>query len=233
MLPFARMLRPLARLNSFPDQFPELLVAYCAQIADAIEKESHHDHRGALLIDFLRKAFDIEVDEIELEKKVKAAEARGLIDALYTFVIVEVKIDLDSERADAMRELKRYFESRSRPEDYVAAVTDGVSVELYDYGKHVRECHFLRSFEIVPDDPATDYKELDELLASGQKIPPTSDDIVSGCFPPWPHYRKANRHFRHPRTPAERMERCSSRQILSTREASSLHASRRRRGRMA
>ena len=173
------MLRHLARLNSFPEGFPELLAAYCAQIAEAIEKGSHHDHRRAILIDFLRKTFDIEVDEIELEKKVKAAEARGLIDAFYKYVILEVKVDLDSERADAMRELKKYFESRPRPEDYVAAVTDGIKVELYDYGPQVREPHFLRSFEIVADDASTVYTELDELLASGQKIPPTSDDIVA------------------------------------------------------
>jgi N-6 DNA Methylase len=174
------MLRRLgARFTSFPAEFPELLAAYCAQIADAIEKKSHHDHRRALLIDFLRKTFDIEVDEIELEKKVKAAEARGRIDAFYKYVIVEVKIDLDSERADAMRELKKYFESRSNPGDYVAAVTNGVTLELYDYDRQIREPHFLRSFEIVPDDPAAVYIQLDELLASGEKIPPTSDDIVA------------------------------------------------------
>jgi hypothetical protein len=121
-----------ARLSSFPAEFPELLAAYCSQIADAIQKKSHHDHRRALLIDFLRKTFDIEVDEIELEKKVKAAEARGRIDAFYKYVIVEVKTDLDSERADAMRELKKYFESRSSPSDYVAAVTNGVTVEHLD-----------------------------------------------------------------------------------------------------
>jgi len=167
------------RLAAFPDKFPELLAAYCAQIADAIGKGSHHDHRRALLLDFLRKTFDIEVDEIELEKKVKAAEARGRIDAFYKYVILEVKDDLEAERADAMRELKKYFESRSDPADYVAAVTDGVSFELYDYDSRVSQPHFLRSFEIVPDDPAAVYTQLDELLASGEKIPPTSDDIVA------------------------------------------------------
>ena len=49
--------------------------------------------------------------------KVKAAEARGRIDAFYKFVIFEVKVDMDRERADALRELKKYFESRSNPAD--------------------------------------------------------------------------------------------------------------------
>jgi len=99
------------RLSGFPEKFPELLATYCSQIADAIARKSHHDHRRSLLIDFLRKTFDIEVDEIELEKKVRAAEARGRIDAFYKSVIIEVKVDLDSERPDAVRELKKYFDS--------------------------------------------------------------------------------------------------------------------------
>ena len=69
----------------------------------------------------------------ELELKIKAAEARGRIDAFYKFVIFEVKTDLERERPDAIRELKKYFESRSRPSDYVAAVTDGLTVEVFDY----------------------------------------------------------------------------------------------------
>src|SRR4051812_27566484 len=123
----------IEHLSGLPANFKGLLVGYYAQISDAIRRNAHHDHRRALLIEFLRKTFGIEVDEIELELKIKAAEARGRIDAFYKFVIFEVKVDLDRERADAMRELKKYFESRPTPSDYVAAVTDGVNFEVYDY----------------------------------------------------------------------------------------------------
>ena len=72
----------LATLPGSPVGFPELLATYYAQINDAVRKNSHHDHRRALLMEFIRKAFGIEVDEIELELKVKAAEARGRMAAL-------------------------------------------------------------------------------------------------------------------------------------------------------
>ena len=158
--------------------FPELLDAYHTQISDAIQKGSHHDHRRALLINFLREAFDIEVDEIELEKKVKAAEVRGRIDAFYKYVIFEIKVDLDRERADAMRELKKYFESRREPEDYVAAVTDGLNFEVYDYEVSSEQPKEIRKFSVSPTEPNQVYSHLDELLSAGQKVPPTSDDIV-------------------------------------------------------
>jgi hypothetical protein len=74
-----------------PDRFTEYLQDYCHQAFDAIKEEKHHDQRRALLMDFLRKAFGIEVTEIDLEHKVKAASARGRIDAFYRFVIFEVK----------------------------------------------------------------------------------------------------------------------------------------------
>lgn len=102
------------RLLGLPGDFESILVAYHAQITAAISRNAHHDHRRALLIELLRKTFGIEVDEIELELKVKAAEARGRIDAFYRSVIFEVKIDLDRERADAIRELKNTSSLASR-----------------------------------------------------------------------------------------------------------------------
>ena len=166
-------------LSGFPSKFPDLLGTYYSQITDAIQKHSHHDHRRALLMDFLRKTFDIEVDEIELEKKVKAAEARGRIDVFYKYVIFEIKIDLERERGDAIRELKKYFESRQTPEDHVAAVTDGLNFEIYDYDIPSKEPKYIRSFTVLPDEPNQVYIDLDELLAAGHKVPPTSDDIVA------------------------------------------------------
>ncbi len=165
-------------VSGLPSAFPAVLASYHSQITDAVRKNSHHDHRRALLMDFLRKSFGIEVDEVELELKIKVAEVRGRIDAFYKFVIFEVKVDLDRERADAVRELKKYFESRERPADYIAAVTDGLRVEVYDYDESSKEPTEVRRFEIDRDHPEAVYLQLDELLAAGQKIHPTSDDIV-------------------------------------------------------
>jgi hypothetical protein len=165
-------------ISGLPENFSNLLTAYYSQISEAIRKNSHHDHRRALLMDFLRKSFGIEVDEVELEKKIKVAEARGRIDAFYKYVIFEVKTDLEKEREDALSELKKYFESRTAPSDYIAVVTDGLHCEIYDYDSGSREARQVRPFEFDPDDPEDTYLELDELLASGRRIPPTSDDIV-------------------------------------------------------
>jgi type I restriction-modification system DNA methylase subunit len=165
-------------LSGVPAKFKGLLLEYHRQICEAVRRNAHHDHRRALLIDFLRKTFGIEVDEIELEKKIKVAEARGRIDAFYKFVIFEVKIDLDRERDDAIRELKKYFESRSAPSDYIAAVTDGLTFEIFDYDAREKQPKHFRTFQIDSDRADLVYLELDELLASGSKIPPTSDDIV-------------------------------------------------------
>jgi hypothetical protein len=165
-------------LAGIPKNFTELLLKYYSQISDAIRRNAHHDHRRALLMEFLRTTFGIEIDEIELELKIKAAEARGRIDAFYKFVIFEVKIDLDRERADAIRELKKYFESRSVPADYIAVVTDGLTFEVYDYNPSSHQPSPIRTFQLNPDKPQQAYLELDELLASGKKISPTSDAIV-------------------------------------------------------
>lgn len=168
----------MTNLSGLPAKFPALLAEYYSRTSEAIRRNSHHDHRRALLMDFLRVSFGIEIDEVELELKIKAAEARGRIDAFYKFVIFEVKTDIEQERLDALRELKKYFESRRNPVDYVAVVTDGLRFEVYDYDATSKEPAELRRFEIKPDKPAPAYRELDELLAAGQKVAPTSDDIV-------------------------------------------------------
>jgi hypothetical protein len=142
-----------AALSGLPGSFPELAIAYHSQITDAVRRNAHHDQRRALLVEFLRKAFGIEIDEIELEKKIRVAEARGRIDAFYKYVIFEVKVDIERERLDAIRELKKYFESRKSPSDYIAAVTDGIKFEIYDYDPGERNPTLVRSFEVDPTLP--------------------------------------------------------------------------------
>src|ERR1700739_4037579 len=165
-------------ITSLPDRFSEYLQDYCNQASAAIKDEKHHDQRRALLMDFLRKGFGIEVTEIDLEHKVKAASARGRIDALYRFVIFEVKRDFEEERNDALAELKKYFESQKDPSDYIAVVTDGLHFEVFDYDVSVKQPKSVRSFDLEPEAPHQAYDELDELLAAGKKIPPLSSEVV-------------------------------------------------------
>lgn len=169
---------PPDHISYLPERFPEYLDQYCQHASAAIKEGKHHDQRRALLMDFLRKAFGIEVTEIDLEHKVRAASARGRIDAFYRFVIFEVKTDLRSERADALEELKKYFESQKHPDDYVACVTDGLDFEVFDYHEQTARPKTVRAFRLESSAPYLAYDELDELLATGRKIPPLSSEVV-------------------------------------------------------
>jgi hypothetical protein len=82
---------------------------YRARIEDAIERGLHHDQRRAYLIDLLREGFGIDVEEVELERNVRVAGARGRIDVLYRQLVFEVKRDLERERPDLLQELDLYL----------------------------------------------------------------------------------------------------------------------------
>ena len=114
-------------------KFSDALASYAEQMTAAIKKNSHHDQRRSLLMNFLRIGLGIESTEIELERKIKVAEVRGRIDAFWRHLIIEVKTDLDAERADARAELKKYFEAQSHPLDYLGLVTDGLRFEVCLY----------------------------------------------------------------------------------------------------
>jgi len=161
-----------------PDHFVEYLRDYCEQAKTAIKENKHHDQRRALFMDFLRKAFGVQVEEVDLEHKVKAASARGRIDAFYRFVIFEFKTDLDSERQDALSELTKYFQSQQNPRDFIAAVTDGLDFEVFDYDSKTAGPQPVRSFKLEPEAPLVAYNQLDELVSAGRKIPPLSGEVV-------------------------------------------------------
>ena len=122
-----------SEIYGMPNTFPEHLEEYCSRIAGAIRQNKHHDQRLGLLLDFLRKAFSLEVDEIELQRKVKAGSVRGRIDAFFRYIIFEMKSDLERERRDGLAELKKYFESQDYPHKYIGVISDGRRFEVYQY----------------------------------------------------------------------------------------------------
>ncbi|HEV2418899.1 MAG TPA: N-6 DNA methylase [Terriglobia bacterium] len=181
---------------SLPGSFTEYLQDYCEQAKAAIKAGKHHDQRRALLMDFLRKAFGIQVEEVDLEHKVKAAEVRGRIDAFYKFVIFEIKTNLEAEREEAIGELRKYFGSRENPFDYVAVVTDGITFEIFDYDRRKKQPEKVRSFKLEVESPATAYEQLDELLTAGQKIPPRSGEVVLRFGPSSLSFRRSREALR-------------------------------------
>ncbi|HEV2349229.1 MAG TPA: N-6 DNA methylase [Terriglobia bacterium] len=171
-------MKPSPSIIPLPERFTEYLQDYCEQAAGAIKANKHHDQRRALFMDYLRKAFEVQVEEVDLEHKVKAASARGRIDAFYRFVIFEFKTDLERERPDALTELAKYFQSQQNPADYIAAVTDGLDFEVFDYDPKTRGPQLIRSFRLETEAPLAAYEQLDELLSAGRKIQPVSGEVV-------------------------------------------------------
>jgi len=164
-----------SEISGMPPDFKQQLEDYCSEMGVAIRANKHHDHRLSLLLNFLRAAFSVEVEEVELQHKVKAGSVRGRIDAFFRYIIFEMKCDLESERNDGLVKLKKYFEAQQRPDQYVGVLCDGFSFEVYQY--FGGEISLVRSFQVEREAPAIAFQELDELLASRPKLPATSDEI--------------------------------------------------------
>jgi len=167
----------LNKLVPYPPDFPEALSEYCEKAADAIRENKHHDHRRHLFISFLGRGLAIKVDEIELERKIKAGSVRGRIDAFYRECIIEFKTDLERERDDAKRELTKYFEAQKHPLDFVGIVSDGLQFEVYLYESGAVKQ--ITGFELEPNQPLIAFRHLDQLLFTGKLLIPTSGDIIS------------------------------------------------------
>ena len=162
----------------YSESFSEALKSYGEQMAVAIKKNAHHDQRRNLLLNFLRAGMGIESTEVELERKIKAAEVRGRIDAFWRHLIIEVKSDIDKERDDAREELKKYFEAQKHPLEFLGLVTDGLRFEVYLYESAKTGVRQIGAFELEPDQPLAAFRHLDQLFFTGQRLVPTSGDIV-------------------------------------------------------
>lgn len=176
-------------LSPFPKGFPELLEEYCRNIQEAKSRNWHHDQRRAVFLDFYRKGFGVEPIEVELEHKVKVAQVRGYIDALFDVTILEFKSDMERERAAGLSELHLYLKSRKNPADYVSVLTDGELFEIYQYGAD--QVELIDSFRLRPDDPQNVFLKLDQFRTREKLRRPTSDDIVIRFGPHSLVYRKA------------------------------------------
>lgn len=176
-------------LSPYPKGFPELLEEYCRNMQEAQSRNWHHDQRRAVFLDFYRKGFGVEPIEVELEHKVKVAQVRGYIDALFDVTILEFKSDMERERAAGLSELHLYLKSRKNPDDYVSVLTDGELFEVYQYG--AERVELIDSFKLRPDDPLNVFLKLDQFRTRARLRRPTSDDIVIRFGPHSLVYRKA------------------------------------------
>jgi len=161
----------------YRDDFPDNLESYLDQIKAAIKLHQHHDQRRQLFLNYLRLAYGVEPEEIELEHKVKALNVRGYIDALYRYVIFEFKTDLERERPTALSELKKYLKSRPRAAEYLCILTDGLKFELFNIIENTLQS--VRVFELDEKDAIGSYRALDSILFVSRQVTPRSIDITT------------------------------------------------------
>lgn len=140
-------------------------------------KGATHDYRRSIFLDFLGKAFDIKLGEVEIEEKLRVPEVRGFIDALYNSLIFEFKKDLKREHEDAMRELAKYF--IARPDAPVALVTDGWTFDVYvPADAPTEQPRRVRGFVLRADNADEAHLFFDSYLFQDTDLLPTSDDVV-------------------------------------------------------
>jgi Type I restriction-modification system methyltransferase subunit len=153
------------------------LRSYMTRIQEAVARKSHHDQRRAILQEFLRDGFDLTVDEIELERHVRAAKSRGRVDLLYRTLVWEVKRDLDNERADLERELRLYLADTA--ERTLGIGTDGLRFEVY----HLRDGELRRidalnmAADGITHEDIIDW--LDSYIFGLDMVTPTAETIIA------------------------------------------------------
>ncbi|MCI0595533.1 MAG: N-6 DNA methylase, partial [candidate division Zixibacteria bacterium] len=164
-------------LMPYKADFPGILDSYYEQMKEAVRLGKHHDHRRHLFMNFLEKGFNVEPEEITIEEKVKAANVRGYIDALYKYIIFEFKTDLDAEREIARVEIKKYFKSRPRPAEFLAVVSDGLIFEVYQY-EH-EDIALIKEFVLDAKDLLGAHRFFDDIILATKKVTPKSIDIAT------------------------------------------------------
>ena len=161
-------------------RFVEELTQYLRGAQEARQRGLSHDHRRHLFLRFIEHCFDVDREEVELEKGVKALKLHGRIDLLFRDLVFEFKRDLVTEREVGEAELAKYLGSAEVGGRGFGILTDGIKFRAY----------LLRGETLIPLDDWVDLKALadqdphvallwlDSFLFARAKIAPKSDDVV-------------------------------------------------------
>jgi methylase of polypeptide subunit release factors len=159
-------------LQPFESHFRDYLLA----IREAKDKGASHDYLRQVFIEFVRKSFNVDPTDVELEKGIKGTKLRGSIDALYQDIVFEFKRDLKLEGEKGREELERYLRSLGNKQVFFGVLTDGLILEAY----------------LLEDDGLTKIDQVnlerlsvedafiwfDAFLFSEKELVPTSQDVV-------------------------------------------------------
>lgn len=163
-------------IQPYRDVFPDCFAEYMEEIRAAAKARKHHDQRRHIFLNFLQHGFGVDWTDVELEHKIKVAQVRGRIDALFKNVIFEFKTDLKAEMPAAELELAKYFASRPNPEEHLALVTDGIVFVAFQFeGKKPSR---IAEFSLGDADELTAFRLLDQFIFSSKPVTPRSEDIT-------------------------------------------------------
>jgi len=169
-------------------EFGRALTDYLRRIRGAHARRASHDQRRGLFVEFIRGAFNVSVEDVELEEHVIAAGVRGYIDALYRDIIFEFKRDLARERSDGQDKLQTYLRSKL-PERHFGVLTDGLVFEAYRLREGQLE--HTETLDLPQADEETAFLWFDCFLFSSHDIPPTPEDVVRRFGPTSPVFLAA------------------------------------------
>lgn len=183
-------------MADFREEFRQGLRDYIGRIKGA----ASHTAKEYIFIDFVRSAFDINLDQYEIEKHVY----RGRIDAILGSLVFEIKMSLSRELEDAQSQLKRYITElrKAHPSaTYTAIATDGILFKVFapvylPDGIQVRELEPIGELNIEATDvePKAVFFWLDSLLFLFQQVPitPTAQSMVAHLGSASPTFASAN-----------------------------------------
>ncbi|MEO7001416.1 MAG: N-6 DNA methylase, partial [Ktedonobacterales bacterium] len=174
-------------------QFAAQFNTYLERARLAKRENQHHDQRRQLFLDFLRAAFGIGADEVEVEQYIQIADRRvdvgrsaarirkGWIDAVFRDVIFEFKRDLVREEAEGLRELRDYLTTIPNGDECVGLLTDGLIFRAYVLDDTQQPTGLRRTdaidFEKI-DASQVAFLWLDAYLLRQRGSAPTAEDIV-------------------------------------------------------
>lgn len=194
--------------NGIEGNFEDSLSSYLERVRRANSEAS----RGHQFLNFIQDTFStLDSDQAHrmlpyLEEHVKIKKATvaisGRIDARLGNVLVEFKVDLDSDLSDAKQQLRQYitaiWQEQGREQSYYLVASDGVTCHVYipelgeDDNLEMENVGLRQVDEINlgDDDPDEVFTKLDRYLLFSEDLLPTAENIVMDFGPTSPICRE-------------------------------------------
>ncbi|MDX1992875.1 MAG: N-6 DNA methylase [bacterium] len=176
--------------------FPPLYEAYLTEARTARNRDQSEQQIVTLFVDFVSKAFGVEVSRFTLEKSIRihgaTVKRQGYIDALFGDLVFEFKRDININLERYREQLHLYLLERP---DAIGLLTDGVRFEAHVIDSD-GQLQKIDTFNLETLDAPAALVRLDGYLFSQTNKPPTAADVVARFGGSSPTFQKALRTLR-------------------------------------